>query len=215
MSKKILGVLLSFAKKIFFDLSPKFRTGSLKYFVDHTYVYLEKIAFKFDFLASYYIDLYDEIVEKEVSMADISENDYVLVIGCGSLPATSILIKRKTNARTVSIDIDPNAVKNALVFLQSHKPPINIELEEANGLFYKLEQFDVIFLLYGIKQQNEMLDTISNKMKGTSRVVFRSSEDMVNQTFGGLDFLKEKFTVDQKVTSDSMTSLVSYLLLKK
>ena len=98
---------LSFSQRIFFEeLGDKFNVKSLKKTMDFLYVIFEKICIKFEMISKYYIDLYQELIDKEIKMASISNVDTVLVVGCGSLPTTSVLVFNKTNAKVTGIDID-------------------------------------------------------------------------------------------------------------
>ena len=93
MFRSIFERFLSFSRFAFFDiLSAKFNAAPFKNFMDYFYVIFEKIAYSFRILSSNYLMLYDELIEKEIIMAKITKNSNVLVIGCGSLPVTSILI---------------------------------------------------------------------------------------------------------------------------
>ena len=111
---------LSFSQRIFFEeLGDKFNVKSLKKTMDFLYVIFEKICIKFEIISKYYLDLYQELIDKEIKMAGISSVDTILVVGCGSLPTTSVLIAKKTNAIVKGVDIDPRAINNALF-------PVNI-----------------------------------------------------------------------------------------
>ena len=120
MTKNIIEKFLSYARFIFYEiLSPNFNTASLKSFIDYAYIILEKIAYSFDILSSNYLQLYDELVEKEIKMAQISNKSNILIIGCGSLPATTILISIKTKANIISIDYDKKAIQKANNFIKN------------------------------------------------------------------------------------------------
>ena len=99
MLKRITERFFSLFIHIFYkQIGTKIRTDAFKFFFDIFFVVFEKIGFKFDVISNNYVKLYDDIVEKEIKMAKISSNDHILVIGCGSLPATS---GRPVSARTI------------------------------------------------------------------------------------------------------------------
>lgn len=216
MSKRVIEKFFSFARRIFFEeVSPKFRVASLKIFMDFAYIIFEKFAYTFEIISSNYLELYNELVEKEIKMAQISSGDSVLVIGCGSLPATSVLIAMKTKANTFSIDCDLKAIRNASRFIRKLHLGNHMNINYADGISYPINNYDVIVVLYGIKQQKEMLKYLSHNMKDNTRVIYRTTQDALDKTVGGTTFLSELFVVKNCVNSEAFYSVDSYLLLKK
>ncbi len=216
MNNRAIERLLSFIRYIFFEIiSANFNTAYFKNFMDFAYVFFEKIAVSFEILSTYYLMFYDELVEKEVKMAGISKDSNVLVIGCGSLPATTALISFKTNANIVSIDYDQKAVQNASKFFKNLNTKSNVKTIYADGHLYPIKGFDVIFILYGIKKQKEMLKYISKKIENNTRVIFRTSQDLLDQFFGGTEFLSQWFTIKDCISSERIYTSDSYLLMKK
>jgi len=216
MAKSVTERFLSFARYIFFErISPKFNAAFFKNFMDYAYIVFEKFAYSFEVLSSNYLKLYYEFVEKEIKMAHISKKSKILVIGCGALPATALLVSIKTNANIVSIDYDPKAIHKASNFIENLKPKPNIKIEYADGLKYPIEKFDVIFVSYGVKRQIEILKHLSKNIDKNTRVIFRTTQDILNQNFGGIKFLSELFVVKDLLSSESIYTCDSYLLAKK
>ena len=151
MPLNIAEKLFSFSKYIFFEvLSVKFRPGSAKTLIDFSYVIFEKVAAKFNIISSNYFKMYQELVDKEIKMVGISPEDKVIVIGCGSLPITAVLVAIKTKAHVIAIDKDEIAVKKAVNYIRNHHLEDKVEIEHADVEFYPLNKFDVIYLSYGV-----------------------------------------------------------------
>jgi 2-polyprenyl-3-methyl-5-hydroxy-6-metoxy-1,4-benzoquinol methylase len=207
---------MSFARRVFFnEIGGKLKPGSLKGFMDFAFIIFEKASHKFSFLSDYYLKLYEEIVEKEIKLADISSNDSILVIGCGPLPATTVLIYQKTKAYLVGIDIDTKAVKEAKIYLDSQKIKDKIKIENVDGLDYPIRTFDVIFILYGVKRQKEIFEKISKEMKKKCRIIFRTSEESTDKIDKVKINLDTYFSVKDSIKSTSLGSVESFLLKKK
>jgi precorrin-6B methylase 2 len=207
MSDRITKKILKFSRKIFFeDISPKFRKDLLKGIMDYSYILFEKIAIKFNIISLSYLNLYSDIVDKEIKMAEINLNDKILVIGCGAIPSTSILISKKTNAKIIAIDKDFNAIDKAKTFL-SNIDYNEIELEYANGLNYDVNKFNVIFILYGVKNLNEVLIYLYKKIKNDTKIIVRLNEEKNKNIF-------YKFHILKKVKSKYLGQVYSYLLKK-
>ena len=215
MSLRIINKLFLFTRRIFFEeFSSKFRVELLKDLMDKLYILFERVAYNFDFLSINYLKLYDEIVEQEISMADINSKDSILVIGGGSLPATPVHISKKTKAKVLTIDKDSIAIKNATDYLMNHRLQNNIKLEYADGLNYSVKNFDVIFVLYGIKNPMILLKYLSENINNNTRVIFRATSDSI-QHFEELKLkLSTLFKIKNYCESRSFRKTISYLLKK-
>ncbi|MFO7676979.1 MAG: methyltransferase domain-containing protein [Thermoplasmatota archaeon] len=216
MKNQISNRFFVYAADIFYNyISPKFKTGSFKKFMDYAYAIFEKIAIHFISIYTIYIDIYKELVEKEVKILQINSDDSILVIGCGSIPATSILISQYSKPKKiVSIDYDKTAIKNAVYLVNNSDFDKNLHFEYADGLNYSLESFNEIFVLYGIKKQKEILHYIYQNMNDSARVIFRTTNDSLEQFLDGKKFLEQYFTIEKTIQSEELFDTVS-LLLKK
>lgn len=216
MLRRITEGIFSLFNYIFYQqIGMKFRTDALKFFWDFFFVVLEKAGLQFDVISSNYMKLYEDIVEKEVGMAQIKSTDAVLVIGCGSLPATTALIALKTHAALTTIDIDKKAVDEAKNFFKKFDLKRHIIVEHANGLGYPLKPFDVIVVLYGVQQQNELLRYLAENMNESSKIIFRTVCDAEGQLCNKSIDVSEFFVVKDHVGSEYLGSVDSLLLMKK
>lgn len=216
MSLNLTKKFLTFAQRIFFEeLGGKFDAKSFKKIMDFLYVIFEKICIKFKTISIYYMSLYQELIDKEIKMANISKSDKVLVIGCGSLPTTSVLIFNKTDSDVNGIDIDPIAIKNASEYLERIGLKNNINLELADGLTYPIDKYDVIFVLYGIGTHQDILQLIANNMKESARVVFRTSISDEKELRNDTKKLSKWFDVKSHIVSKTLFPVGSYMLLKQ
>lgn len=216
MLKRIFEKFFSLAQHIIFrQIGKKLEVSSLKKLMDSFFVFFEKTGHKFDIISSNYLKMYGEIVEKEIKMADISPEDRILIIGCGSLPTTSVLLAIKTNAIIESIDNNHKSIKEAFHYIKNHNLEGRINLECADGLNYSVKKFDLIFVLYGVKQQKEILKYLANNMGNGARVVIRSTNDMCNKILGENTELSQSFVVKDNTRSESLGTIDSFLLVKK
>ena len=216
MLRRITEGFFSLFIYIFYrQIGTKFRTDALKFFWDIFFVVLEKIGFKFDVISSNYIKLYDDIVEKEICMAKISSKDCILVIGCGSLPATTALIAMKTKAEITTIDTDLKAAHEASYFFKNLNLERQITVEHADGLKYPISKFDVIFVLYGVQQQKEILNYLAENMQDTTKIIFRTVCDTQGRLSNNSIDVSRLFLVKDHVSSEYLGSVDSLLLLKK
>ena len=176
------------------------------------YIIYEHIGCKFEILSNNYITLYDELVEKEITSTDISSEDKVLVIGGGSIPATPVLIAKKTKAKVTAIDKDPLAIKNASSFIKNHNLEKNIDLKHAEGIIYPVENFNVIFVLYGIKKNKELLNYISKNTKKNSLIIFRAAFDSLKNLKECTNFLSNIYEIKEQIESEKFSKTISFVL---
>ncbi len=217
MNKKEKNSLFEYASSFFYDeLSPKFRRSSFKNIMDYAYIIFEKIAINFEFLRLGYINIYKELVKKEVNNVNIKPKNSVLVIGCGSIPTTTLLIFKYSNSkRIVSIDRDSKAIKNSLNLIKKSDLYDNLQFEQADGINYPIEDFDFIFVLYGIKKQKKLLEYISKNMGKDSRILFRTTNAFFIKSLGGKDFLSTLFNIEKSIIADRFDETISFVLKKK
>jgi len=162
-----------FFKKILPKLGLFFDIEKMKKIVDLFYVFIEKLSMIFPIIAEDYIAFYEELVDKEIKLAEVTKNDKILNIGGGPIPATSLLLNKKTGAEITCIDIDKKAVKHAKNFLKMHHSSSQIKVEYGDGTKYDAHGFDVIFISWGVDNLFQILRNISSKMKNDARIVIR------------------------------------------
>jgi len=216
MSKKITERFFSFSKQIFFEeFGTKFPAGSFKNIMDLLFVLFEKISINFPILARNYVDMYREVVLEEISMANISSTDTILVIGSGSIPSTPIILAREINAKIQAIDYDLGAVKRATAYIKNQGLTDNINIIYGDGLNYPTKNFNVIFILYGVKNQQKILEYISKNITKDTRVIYRSAKDIKSIEREDNISLSKLFLIKDNVKTMCFGSLESFLLTKK
>jgi precorrin-6B methylase 2 len=183
--------------------------------MDFSYAIFEKIATKFDIISSNYLKMYQELVVKEIEMVGISQNDHVLIIGCGSLPITAILVASITNAEVTAIDKDNFAVKEANNYIRNHQLDARVKIEHADGEIYPLKKFDVIYLSYGMKNIENIFKVIIKNTKKNSRIIFRTVIGSQQENKKHTTELSKWFIVKDNIKSKTLPPAGSYLLLKK
>ena len=213
MTNQKKPTFLSFVPYLMFKvIGPKLRPGSFKHMMDVCFIVFEKMAENFDVIASLYLEMYEEIVEKEIALAAISDSDRVLVIGCGSLPVTPLLLTMKTKAKIHAIDCDEKAVTDGLKFLTRKNLKNDITLEYADGSGFPAGNFDVIVVLYGVRNQEQVFHNLSKTMKPSARIVYRTMLD--NDGKMRID-VSSFFIMKNSTQSYSLGVLDSLLLVKK
>jgi len=208
--------VLSFKITIFQHIGSKIKPGSLKLFMDISFAFFEKIAFKFEKTSSIYLELYDEMVRKELDMIKTATKHDILVIGSGTLPATAVLIAKKTNVKITAIDIDEKAVKKSTEYIKNLNFHKRIDVKQGDGVVFPLKDFDIIFVLYGMRKQREMINHLSKDIKKSTKIILRTilkeGKAKIDDTY--LD-LSEYFKIKDSAQSNNFGIVDSILLEKK
>jgi hypothetical protein len=200
---------------VYRKIGTKFRTDAFKLFWDIFFIVFEKTGYKFDIISKNYLRLYDDLVEKEIRMAQISSKDHILVIGCGSLPATSVLIALKTQATIICIDIDLKAVNDAILFLKNLNLHNQITVKQADGTQFPVDDFDYIFVLYGIRNPKKILNYLVENTSNKTGIIFRTICDKNGELSNTSLGVTKLFNIKGHVTSEYLGSVDSLLLSKK
>jgi precorrin-6B methylase 2 len=201
-----------FFKKLFPKIGLFFDVEKIKKIVDLVYILIEKLSINFPIIAKDYIFFYEELVDKEIKLANITKKDKILNIGCGPVPATSLLISKKTGAKITCIDINEGVIKQAKEFLKNQGIK-DIKLEHGDGTQYSANEFDIIFISWGVDPLTSILKNVIKTMKNDARIVIRAPESS-NFYYLLEKELDEKIKVEKIVTHPSYSNSKSILLVK-
>ena len=210
-TKIILKIVHFFLEKI----SIKLDADKLKKLSDLVFILIEYIIIKFDKIIPIYLDFHIPIIENEIKLANISNKDKILNIGCGPIPATSIYIAKKTNADVTAIDKNLQSVKKAEKLILKLKLKEKINFIHANALDFPLQKFDIIIVSLGTKEYDEVLKYISQNMKDDARLIVRIGSSINGNLVEKHLFLKDLFTLDKIIPQKKNGLLISVLLFKK
>jgi len=213
MIKKILNSLHNL---IFSTIGNHIKPGSFKRTMDIAFVLFEKIAFAFENVSKFYINVYQEMVDNELRLLKEYQLQKILVVGSGSIPATPILISKKSNSHIVCIDIDTHAIKKSVTLIKRMQLDNKITVKSGDGIHFPFEEYDAIFILYGMKSQKKIIDSLSQSLPEHIPVILRVVPQKDNALIDNTPFdLSSLFTVKNKVRSHSLGLLDSYLLERK
>lgn len=209
------GALSNFLAHFLKNFSMKMNGLFVKKLADFIFSLGEIIVIKMDKLLPIYIRYYNDIVDEEIKMADISKDDQVLHIGCGPVPSTSVLIAQKTHASVTGIDKDVRAITGAQSCIQMLRLTDPIKVKHANALDFSIKDFDVIVFSQGVEPRYKILDKISRSMTTGTRVLFRTVSNVHGELTDSDIVLNDLFTLKNKVAHKQHGLLVSVILLKK
>jgi len=187
----------------------------LKFFIDITFITIEKIISKLSKLIPLYIAHYQDTIRQEIKLAHLTGNHHILDIGCGSIPASCVLFVRETNAKVTGLDKNPASVKRAKKIISQLKLENRIDFLQEDARNVQLNAFDIILIVNGIHPYEAVLEHIAKQMQDDTVVIFRVFLTQ-NEELGKKDyFLKNFFEIGQKTFHKKTGGLGAVLLYKK
>ena len=216
MESSNVNGFLSRALSLFLkNFSKKMNGLFVKKLADFIFSIGEKIIINLDKLLPMYIRYYEDIIDEEIKMAGICNSDKILHIGCGPVPSTSILINKKTGASVAGIDKNISATKGAKSCIKMINRNNKIQIQHANALDYKVQDFDVIMFSQGVEPRYKILESISKSMKTNTRLIFRTVSSADGELTNQDSIIKKLFKISKTISHENHGLLISVLLLKK
>jgi len=211
-NEKILSKIVQFFLE---KISVKLDADKLKKFNDLMFIFVENIIVNLEKIIPIYLDFYKSMTENEIRLANIKNEDKILHIGCGSIPATSIYIFKKIAPDITAIDKNLQSIKKAQRLLSKLKLFSKIHTIHSNALDFPLEKFNLIIISLGIKTYPDVLRYISQNMRSDARVILRTSSSIDGNLVEKDLFLKDIFRIDQIIPQKKNGLMISLLLFKK
>jgi len=210
--KKITSRFIhSFLEKIGVKLDPY----KIKKFVDFSFIIIEKVIVNLQQLQYIYFDFYSDIIKNEIDLAGVTKEKKILHIGCGPIPATSILISKKTGAQVICIDKNPNSIKKAKICVSYNGLSEKIKVVYSDAESFSLEEFDIIIVSQGVKPIKKILLNIEKSIKDDARIIYRTSFSPSGDISKEDLFIKDIFNVKKIAAQKKNALMVSILLAKK
>lgn len=178
---------------------------------DSFFIVIEKIIVNLPSFATRFVNYHEELVGNEINLANISNNDKIIHVGCGSIPATSIMLFKKTGAYITCIDIDKQAICKALNYIGRIGLSNKILFKRSNLLDISLNEFDVIIISRGVSNIKTILKYISPRTKSDVKIILRTTSDIKSDFIG--DIIKD--TSFKKISSIISYGTTNSILLCK
>jgi len=170
--------------------------------------YFEKILEKSLVLTKIYITFFKKMTLKEFSITPIPDNAKVLIIGCGSLPHTMIILGLEKKWKITGIDIDPKAVKEAKSMIKKYKLKGEIEIIQNNGLTVDLAGYDLIVVSYDVQPKDKMLERIIKDMDDKTLILYRTTWESFEKIYGKEKIAKNVNILKTFYRSDFIKSIL-------
>lgn len=183
-----------------------------KGFIDLFIRALEKAAIRNHFFAKAYIGFFRKMTIDEFKMVELPKGSKVVNIGCGSLPHTLIILADIKDWKLIGVDRDKNAVENAQKIVDKYKLSYKISIKWSEGIEFDASEVDLIILSHGIEPKHDILIKMSDTMKNSSKILYRTTWDSLDKIYGKEDIPD---TLASKQIYYRIDGIKSCLLMKK
>jgi precorrin-6B methylase 2 len=143
-----------------------------------------------------------EDYKNECKTFNISKGAKIIHIGCGSYPLTEMTLVRVFDVDVVGIDKNTKAVKRANKVVLKKQMDKKIKIEQGNGAYYPIEDFDMIIVSSCALPKTDILNHVFTNAKKNSTIIVR---DLDTSTDEFLEHLNEYnyITIEKRIHHNS------------
>ncbi|OGS40276.1 MAG: hypothetical protein A3K77_01230 [Euryarchaeota archaeon RBG_13_31_8] len=189
----------------------KFIINSRRIISCYKYNFLELLATRIYFFEKLLMNWRAPVFLNEIKLANVTEKDKVLLIGCGIFPSEAMIIANQTKAKVVCIDNSKKAVDVAKKIVKKKGLSDLVEIVYADGIDYPPADFDVIFIAINVWPIDLVFKNLSKNMKTNARVLCKSLKNDILDVFENEGF-SENFRIESKLVNPKTQS---FLIIKK
>ncbi len=168
----------------------------------------EKIGCNFYPAFAIYTRLYRDVVKREVDLANVTQDDIVLNVGCGAIPFTAVHVAQLTGAKVIAMDRDELAVQKAKKSLHKFQLDDNIEIHCGDGADSIPFKFDAAIVALQVGEKPNILANLKQSARPGARLIFRQPAEKYQEEYG---VLPNNVRADWKVEQTMQTFEHSYL----
>jgi len=134
---------------------------------------LEHLAIRLPMFHPLFSLYYDETIEKEVRLGQITSSDRVLFIGGGPFPWTAMRVAEKTGATVDIIDNNREAVQAAKKVIQRHVCSSRLSVVYGAGEVINAEGYSVIYIARQAQPHLHILENVWPTCESGARIIVR------------------------------------------
>ena len=159
----------------------------LKSKIQSTLKLFEKIGCDFPIFGNNYEKFfYRSLVEKELEMADLSDDSKILVVGSGPFPMTGIYLA-ENGYDVLCIDKDEEAIKSSEKKVRRSNTDLTIRFKKIDGKFTDYSDFDAVWVPLHVTPRKDVVLKILNDLDHRAKVIFRNPRGIWDKVYPKID----------------------------
>ncbi len=182
--------------------------------------YMDRFSHSSIFLADFYEHhMIGKEYQAESQLFNLSREDVILHIGCGSYPLTEITLASSLGATVVGIDKNKAAVHRAQKTIQDKQLTDKITITYGNGINYPINDYSIVIISSCSYPKLQILDHILSQAKSHTKIIVReiqlASEKIITYLNHHDNLALIKMTTSNPLPFISPFGWYSFLLQKK
>jgi len=145
---------------------------------------VEKVLEGSKLLTDLYIRFFRKMTVDEFSKVFLPEDARVLIIGCGSIPHTAVIVGKEKPWKIVGVDRDKDAVQKARALVERYGLSERVDVVEGDGLTVDLSGYELVVLAHGVEPKDKILKRIAEEIDSRTTILFRTTWDFLDSVYG-------------------------------
>jgi len=161
------------------------------------------------FAAKYYYD----VIKKEIKLANITNDDYVLFIGGGVCPLSAILLHQNTGAKVTVIDNNPTCIQKAKdnISRLGIADYVDIQFGDGQNTRFSFDKYSVVHFAMQVFPMEEVFSQVERQVSLGTRLLVRKPKKKLSRFYSSLS----KLTDCQHIMHNGVSNIGSTLLYTK
>ena len=181
----------------------------LKWITNFTYK-IEDAARKQSFVYKYACKYYQEVIEKEIALGDITSLDNILCIGGGICPFSAILFHQLTGASVTVIDNNQSCVPKAREVINQLGIGGKVQILHQDGNDIDASGYSVIHFALQVFPMEQVFESIEKQAKPGTKLLVRRPKKQLGAIYSAFDSSSSKCTIHKaRNIGSTILSIVS------
>lgn len=129
---------------------------------------------------------YHRIVEREAKLANLTEKDTILCIGCGAMPCTTLGIANLTGAKIVTVDSDYEAVMEARNVICEKGLENQISVIHKSGECLDISGFTAVHIALQVTPKQAVVEHVLKNAQEGTKVLVRLPKDILQRFYSNI-----------------------------
>lgn len=165
---------------------------------------IEKLGCRFKKFGSIYHKVfYEDVIEKELELAELKSDADIIVVGCGPFPMTVQNLAEK-GFNVTGLDRDPSAIRHSKEMLAD----VEFILDDGRNIDYS--DYDAVWIPFHVEPKDDILCNIFKEIKLGGKVVYRVPKNHLKCFYRSVDpsaYTKKHCCVDQSMGKRSIVAV--------
>ena len=131
---------------------------------------------------------YQDVIQREIKLANITECDHVLFIGGGVCPCSAILLHQITGAKVTTIDNNVACIKDAKQVIErlGLGDYVQIVCQDGGSANLSLSEYSVVHFALQVFPMEHVFNQVKQRVSPGTKLLIRRPKRRLNKMYGQL-----------------------------